>query len=159
LLLPALAAFGMYSLVDVQTRYVAPFVVLFWMGLFSGVRLPAARESRRLVECVSIAILAVMLLPIGAGIIHGSPHGSPDHDHWYVATELDLLGRIVAEITTKDADRFWSANEMVRAAAISVFATTGAKVLIAGAPPGWASKIGWQRIRKTDFYAYVLPGR
>lgn len=40
LFVPALAAFGMFSLVNLEARYIAPFFVLACMGMLSLVRLP-----------------------------------------------------------------------------------------------------------------------
>ena len=57
----ALAAFGLYALVYVEGRYVAPFVVLFWAGILSHVRLPDGAESQRLMR-VSGAVLALFTL-------------------------------------------------------------------------------------------------
>lgn len=42
LVLWSLAAFGMYAIVNVLPRYVAPFVVLFWSGLLACLRFPSA---------------------------------------------------------------------------------------------------------------------
>lgn len=65
LFVPAIAALGMYSLVHVESRFIAAFVVLLWMGVFSGVRLSDSQESRRLVACVTAAMLTVMMITIG----------------------------------------------------------------------------------------------
>ena len=39
ILLPAMATLSMYALVRIEARYIAPFVMLFWIGLLSSVRL------------------------------------------------------------------------------------------------------------------------
>jgi hypothetical protein len=61
LIIPAIAALGMYSLVHVEERYVAPFLVLLLLGLFCSVRLPDSRESGRLIAGVT-AIISIMFL-------------------------------------------------------------------------------------------------
>lgn len=66
LILPALAGLGIYSPLFVQGRYVAPFLVLLWLGLFSGVRLPFDRESQRLITCVMIVLIAMMVVTVTA---------------------------------------------------------------------------------------------
>ncbi len=65
LLVPALAAFAMYSLVHAEERFIGSFITLLFVGLFAGVRLCDSRESRRLVQCVAIIIVAMFCLTIG----------------------------------------------------------------------------------------------
>jgi hypothetical protein len=54
----ALCAFGLYAVVYLESRYIAPFVVIFWAGLLAQLTLPAGDTSRRLVA-VSAAVLTV----------------------------------------------------------------------------------------------------
>jgi hypothetical protein len=65
LLVVALAAFGMYALVYAEGRYIAAFVVLFWAGLLSRVRLVASPSSRRLVHVGGAIAVLFMLINIG----------------------------------------------------------------------------------------------
>jgi hypothetical protein len=66
LLAPALVAFGMYGLVLVEARYVAPFVVLFVLALLMLVRLPKADWSAALLANVGMIMLVVLVLQIGS---------------------------------------------------------------------------------------------
>lgn len=102
LLIPAIAALGMYSLVLVQSRYVGAFVVLLWAGVFSGLRFHDTQESRRLVTCVTIAILTMMWITIGGttaqevrstayDLIKGMDASTP-HVHYQVADGLKQMG-------------------------------------------------------------------
>ena len=59
-LIPAIAALILYWLVYVESRHVAPFIVLLWLGLFSGLRLSENEESRRLLKLVPISIVIMM---------------------------------------------------------------------------------------------------
>jgi hypothetical protein len=65
LLAPALFAAAMFTLVLVEARYVAPFVVLLLLGLLTLVRLPKAHWSATLPGRVCAAMLAVLVLQIG----------------------------------------------------------------------------------------------
>jgi len=99
LLVPALAAFAMYSLVHVEERFIGSFVVLLFTGLFSGVRLPAWPSFQRLIQCVMIVIVAMLILTIGPSsaraayvmvrdvIGEGAPYGN-----WQVAEGLKRMG-------------------------------------------------------------------
>src|SRR6202011_1094039 len=66
LLVPALAAIGMYALVLAEARYVAPFVVLLLLGLLFLVRLPRANWSAALCAKVSVVIVIVFLFQTGS---------------------------------------------------------------------------------------------
>ena len=46
----AVSCFGLYSLVHVAYRYIAPFVVLLWSGLLGLVHLPNTRSARRILN-------------------------------------------------------------------------------------------------------------
>ncbi len=65
LLVPALTAFAMYSLVHVEERFIGSFVVLLFVGLFSSVRLSEWTGAHRLVTCVVIIIVAMFGLTVG----------------------------------------------------------------------------------------------
>ena len=99
LLIPAISALGMYSLVHVELRYIGAFVVLLWMGVFSGLRLPDSRESRRLTACVSIALLLVMMIPISTSTAEKAYAAARDlmrkqdaHAQWQAADGLNRMG-------------------------------------------------------------------
>lgn len=67
----AIAAFGLYSLVHVTTRYIAPFVVLLWAGLLSLVRLPDGRQVRRLMSAASSILILFVWINIAALNLEG----------------------------------------------------------------------------------------
>lgn len=66
LILWAMSAFGMYSLVHLAPRYIAPFVVLFWAGLLTTVRLPADSMSGRLTAWGGAALVFFVCVNIVA---------------------------------------------------------------------------------------------
>jgi len=65
LLVPAVAAFILYSLIHVENRYVASFVVLLCVVAFASVRLPPSNDSARLTAGVAVAMLVMLFNPIG----------------------------------------------------------------------------------------------
>ena len=101
LIIPAIAGLGLYLFVNVQGRYVASFVVLLWLALFSVVRLRHTPDCQRLawvipltlVVCITFttiassnkeAILAVRQLVAGEDPVA--------HEQWQVAEGLRELG-------------------------------------------------------------------
>lgn len=67
----ALAALGMYSLVYVTGRYIAPFTVLFWSGLLSLIALPNQQHYRRLLHFGAPLLVAFVWINIGALNLEG----------------------------------------------------------------------------------------
>ncbi|MHC4103403.1 MAG: hypothetical protein ACYSR9_00580 [Planctomycetota bacterium] len=107
LLIPALAAFSLYGLINVLGRYIGVFIVLFWADLLANVRLPESWISQnKLVSLVSITMVFIMMMNILTFNLEGlrkllgmgNPHqftveqpgrpGSPGE----VAQELHRLG-------------------------------------------------------------------
>lgn len=101
LIIPALAGLGIYFLAIVQGRYVAPFVMLLWLGLFSGLRLPDNQVSRRLIACVMGVLMAMMVVKVTASsnyeasVTASSLIAEEDtsaHEQWLVADGLRQMG-------------------------------------------------------------------
>jgi hypothetical protein len=60
--LPALAGMGVYALVYVEGRYIAPFLVLAWGAVLASVRLPTDSLHRRLLTAGGALVCLVMSL-------------------------------------------------------------------------------------------------
>jgi hypothetical protein len=82
LLIISLVALGMYSLVRVDLRFVAPFLILLWTGLASAVEFRAnSDESRKAVSCVTAAMLIVVMITTFANTVSvalGDVSGEPN---------------------------------------------------------------------------------
>jgi hypothetical protein len=101
LLVPAVAALGIYAPVYIEPRYVGAYVVLIWMGVACGVRLPNSPESSRLVACMTIAMLTTLMIVIGSLTAPKAYSTARDllrgldasvHVQWQVADGLSQLG-------------------------------------------------------------------
>ena len=101
LLVPALAGVAMYMQVYLEPRFIGSMITLWVIGLFASVRLPQSTESRRLVACVTIIIVAMFGLTVGPSnaravytsvreISHGQDT-APDV-YWQIAEELKRMG-------------------------------------------------------------------
>lgn len=189
LIVPALAGIGLYIMVNVQGRYIASFLVLLWISLFSAVRLPNTPESQRLARVVTIVLMAVMTFTVAASssreafltarqLVAGEDPST--HQQWQVAEGLREVGvvraekvafigdsfrafwaqlaelRIVSEIRMSDSESFWEADSTVKDEVIKAFARTGAKAIVVENPPAGADLSGWQKIRNTDYYVYMI---
>ena len=189
LLLPAIAVMGLYLLVNVQGRYVAPFVVLLWLALFSAVRLNNSPESRRLLKSITVVLVISILFTTVASssreivrsvgqLVAGEDPSA--HEQWQVAEGLrekgvvpghpvafigdshrafwaHLLGlRIISEIQREEVPKFWESDPALQSELIDAFARTGAKAVVAEKPPSSTNLSGWERIRDTHYYVYML---
>jgi hypothetical protein len=182
LLILALSALGLYSLVHVEFRFIGAFVCLLWLGAFSLVRLPAAQDSSRLITGVIIAIAATTCLSVVWWMSRRDPQNGPAY--WKAARALSESGiragdkvavvgsyepvgeggaylarlariQIVAQIN--QPDRFWTADSSNQSRVIEAIARTGAKaILTLPEPPHSTPESPWQRLGKTNYYALLL---
>jgi len=102
LLIPPLAALGMYVLVHVEDRMTPAFDVMIWLGLFAAVRFRDRPDVRRAASLalVSVALLTTVLLcdsMLGEMASHSrkellSLHSPGANFEWQVADQLRRAG-------------------------------------------------------------------
>jgi hypothetical protein len=185
LLLPAVAAFVMYALVLVEERYVAPFLVLFLLGLLMLVQLPSRRWVTALSSAVFIVVVGSLVLQIGsrASELTQLPQGdllAPD-DHALVATALRSAGiqpgdpvatgnrgfnaywarlarvPIVAEVSGYDGTAILDSDPQARAAAEQILLAQPVRAVVAYSWPLQTADPAWRRIEGTPYFYYLLP--
>lgn len=190
LLIPGIAILGAYAISkdfhyfdpeDVDTRLLAPFVVLLFAGVLSSVRLPDLQQSRRLVAGLAIGTLILLSSQLTSSWEHP---GSPVY--WKVAQQLQQLGlqagdevaviqlgpnrpatteywarlarvRVVAEIT--DSELFWQADEGAKTKIYELINQVGARAIVCKQDAllsALASAQEWIRVNDTDYYVYLL---
>jgi hypothetical protein len=182
LLILALSALGLYSLVHVEWRFIGAFVCLLWLGAFSLVRLPVAQDSKRLIVGVIIAIAATTWLSAVWSMNHRDPQGGPAY--WKAARALNEKGirpgdkvavvgsngpvlegvvylarlariQIIAQVN--EPDRFRTADSSTQSRVIEAIARTGAKaILTLPEPPRSSPESQWQRLGNTNYYAHLM---
>jgi len=184
LLLPAVAAFGMYALVLVQSRYIAPFGVLFWLGLLSGLRLPSGFNSQRWMWCTTLGVTITMLTGLVIWTIH---HAVREEFSTFEVVQLQhanhlkhlglqpgekvaIMGcalcaipwarlarvQIAADTPSIEMEKFWQADDATKRRIIETFASTGIKAIVAERVPLVFAGTEWHRIGTTNDYAYVF---
>ena len=180
LLVIGLAAMGLYALVYAESRYFAPFIVLFWLAAFSGVHLP---HSRGLVRTIAVVVVAVSITSI-AQTAWNTPSEAPSTaDYYRLATALRDYGitrgsklavigtepfgksgafsarlaraQIVAQI--RSSDLFWAAPAVTRAGILHALARAGAQTILASDVPTSADlSTGWHRLGTSTDYIHVF---
>jgi hypothetical protein len=101
LIVPAIAGLGLYSMVNVQGRYTASFMVLLWLALFSAVRVHNTPKVLRFVRSIALVLVASVVFTTVASsnreialtisqLIGGENPAA--HEQWQVAEGLRELG-------------------------------------------------------------------
>lgn len=180
-----LAGLVMYVLVFVESRYVAVFFALFWIGLFLGIKMPPGPEGRRLVSVVTLAVVIAIASPTVAtvaGDLESVLKGQP-HNQWQVAEDLRKMGvvpgdriarigglfnvgwarllrvTIVAEVPRANWREFWCAKPEVQAQVIETFRRLGVSAIVAEQTPGnevYLPGPEWQKLGDGTFYAMKI---
>ena len=174
----------MYSLVLVQTRYVAAFLAVIWICLFAAIRLPNARTMPRWIPAIPFAILLVVALPIARNLVSDVYHifRPQPHEQWEFAQGLHRAGvpsdqavaivglpedtfewarlagvRVVAAIPPEAVDEYWSAPPDTKARVDSLFHQAGAMAAISFAPPPGQDLAGWAEIGSSSHFVRLIP--
>jgi 4-amino-4-deoxy-L-arabinose transferase-like glycosyltransferase len=184
LLVPVLAGMGMFAPVHVEMRYIGSFIFVFWVTLLAAIRLPDSRQVARLAQVLMaipmVSLLAISLISTDHYLRADARHVDETNQrvaHWLTRNGtgpgdwVALIGfgreaywarlarlRIVAEMPTENAEKFWDADSALRSQVIDAFERTGAKILVAEKVPPSAPLAGWTRIDQTDCYAFRLQG-
>ena len=160
--LPALAGLGMYALVRVEPRYVAPFTATLWISLFVATRLPKKDGFQQFAQCAVAAVVVTTCAYIVRTEIsdfHSILRGSPS-EQVEVAAGLRKLGvlegqslatigiprdsyywarlahvRVIAEIPTPNVNQYWFAPSSTQENVRSLFAQTGAVAIVTDTVP------------------------
>jgi 4-amino-4-deoxy-L-arabinose transferase-like glycosyltransferase len=101
LLVPAIAGLGLYALVNVQGRYVASFIVLLWLALFTVVCLPKTTNALRFTKSMMVVLVASIVFTTVASssreivltlkqVVRGEDPAA--HEQWQVAEGLREMG-------------------------------------------------------------------
>jgi len=175
LLLFAALPFAMYASVHAEDRYLAPFFVLLWTGLFCSV-LDGTRASR------AIAITAALLmLAQSFPTLSPAPNDPPPRVHYEIASNLAAIGLKPGDrvaMVTSDLPYYWARlagaritlqvtfgdtskqREIEWHAVRQMLAAQDAAFLISPALEGVTDQPGWLQLGAANVFAYPLrPAR
>jgi hypothetical protein len=166
LLVISLAAYSLYSLTLIQSRFLPPWTILLWGSLLAGVRLRKSPGMfyRWLPGLVCLALIGAMMhMEYGEARSHFRGDATPeyataealqqmglqpgenvgaigfDNDaHWAYLAKLN----VVAEIDTDETCLFWSEAPAVQNEVLKKFAQSGARVVVANSGGGVESTSG-----------------
>jgi hypothetical protein len=177
--IPAIATFGLYSLVHVEPRFVSAFVILLWAALFSAFwisRLPSSETVLRSAAAVMIFLLGSQIawaaghdfvrlisrndfpsLEIARGMAQQGIQpgdkiaciGDSPGDHYWAYLAKVT---IVAEVPGDGLASFVAAGPELRAQTLSLLSERGAKAIVAKDLPASFMKDGWKEISNTNYF-------
>jgi hypothetical protein len=186
IVVPAISTFLLYSLVHVETRFIPAQTTVFFLVLYSGVKLPtnggwsrARKVAMRGVIGVSAAIVVLTVWietkgaqgPIyyeaaselqTAGVLRGDHIGLMWNEVWNVDAACGsyvprlLRLRVVSEVT--NADVFWKLDRDKQQQTLETLRRTGIRAILARAVPEH-QRAGWRNLGNTGFFVYLFPRR
>jgi hypothetical protein len=174
-----LAGLGMFSLVLVETRYVASFLVILAMCLVAAIRLQPSEISGRAILLWVIAVAGLNLL----GAARVAPRNAysalfhPRHAQWEVAQALAQQGigpgdtvatmidhrlgdywahlgqiRIIEDIPYQESAQVALLDAATDAHLIEVLRSPGAKVIVTTPAPAPGGDFHWRRLGNTEYF-------
>jgi hypothetical protein len=179
---PGCVALGLYGLVYIEARYVMPFFLLIWIGLFAAWELPRASGTVGAIRAIALGVA----LTCGLGVVWLAGRNLfrvfaplPFVDG-QVAQSLEQMGikkgqrvasvgyglggywahmagvKIVAEVPPAGLTAFWDAPPEVRAEVFRDFAQAGAAVVITDQTPPPSAATEWRQIGATSLSIHTL---
>jgi hypothetical protein len=184
LVLPALGALGMYSLVHVEKRYVAVFLAVTVVALFAALSIMVPARPR-ILRATALALTLVfgglglgwLAVDAARGFVGYAPPapwriaagaemmaplkdttiavvGEPARDVAYLAHLA--RSRITVVVPESETSRFWGGEPHERDAALACMAEAGAVAAVSIRVPPKAVSEGWRRIAGTTYHLHGL---
>lgn len=177
--LPSITALGMYSLVLVEFRYVAPFALMLLMLMLARMRMAAEAESLWLKRSQLVIVLAPALAVGWAAVqdvvevVRNRPY-----EPWVVSQEIHRMGipagmevgyigtgldaywahlasvRIIAEVPDGEEPRYVAADAARRRQVLALFSSVGAKAVITKNAAAANPADGWRPIVGTRHFIW-----
>jgi hypothetical protein len=177
--LAATAGLGMFSLVLVETRYVAGFLVIVGMTCLGGIRLLPSVMTRRVMIGLALGTAAVTLFS-AANFAKRNIYSSvfkPHHQQWEIAQALMRQGirpgdtvatiidhregdywarlaqvKIIEEIPFEKISKLASLDARSHAQLVQVLQKPGAKAIVTAPAPPAGTGFRWDRLGNTEYY-------
>lgn len=180
-IIPTLCTIGMYSLIDFQYRYLGAFITTLWLVLFYSIQLPNTKESKKLLESISIvlAIFLIITSSLSKDMLTNGKISSCEM-HRTVAKNLLQLGlkekdgiavigtdygiyyarlakvKIISELPVEEEKIFWASDSSKKEEIFTKLKDLGAKLVLCEKGPSTAPNEGWQKVENTTYYYHYL---
>ncbi len=179
--LPPALACAAYSLVLVEPRYVAPFLVYLWLAGFACVTRASEASLRHMIFAVLLGVLAVTgIKTVKYFVSDLATMSNQRNQYWEAAQNLHKFGvnpgdkvsilagkavghwarlagvKIVAELPLGEDAAFWSGDRATQERVFAAFSSTGSRAVVVKDPPPDMAVKDWHRLGDTDYYAHLL---
>ena len=174
----ALFPFAMYIAVTAGARYLAPFFVLLWIGLFAALVRASEDLPPRVISAVAVGVGVLMCVETVLSLRAEVPR-SPDRE---IARQLAALGLRPGDKVAITGGDLYSWARLARARVVSevffsggacdtddpagrqrqwnsalhVLPGTGAKFLVSPCVPNVQDRDGWKPLGETHYFAFQL---
>ncbi len=183
LIVPVVSGIGMYALVLVLGRHVAPFFAVglptVMIGTAAAMR-RAPREKRRAAGMIAVGLAAALTVMALSQLVFIDRRLAQANTYLEIATRLRSYGvesgsrvgvigdsmhaywahlgrvRIIAEITPGETAWFWGQDASRRAGQLELFRRSGAVAVIADHVPSWADTTGWVSATSAGTFVYLF---
>ena len=181
--LPSVAALGMYAVVLVEFRYMAPFALILLMWIMARMSIVTGAEPK-LIRIVPLVIIVAPALGAGWVAWRDLYDGMRDkpYEPWVVAQQLHAMGippgasvgyigtgldaywahlagvRIIAEIPEGEKPHFVAAAAARRQEILQLFTSVGARTVITRNVAAANPADGWHQIPGTGHFIWQQPG-
>lgn len=186
LLLVSAAAFVMYSLVLMGSRYIAPFWAIFLGACLSSTVFKDRVIGRRTLNMTACVVAALCLILTADAILPGrlrdvlEPSDGSAHPQWQIAKGISNLGleegdavgfigdpygaywvrlakvQLRVSVPGDGAAVFWSRSENEQARILSAVAQAGVKAVVVKGVPKHKLDSNWHNLDAMDYYARLL---
>jgi ABC-type sugar transport system permease subunit len=186
LIIPSAIGIVMYSFVLMESRYIAAFAVLVWMGLLSEIRFRKTPRTMRLATTGAVVFASCLIFATASSSAKDLVTPLPQHldgrYYYQVGKALSAEGvqsgqavaiigsgfdemrwarsaklRIVAQIPPECADEFWRTSvPSVKAEVYAAVARAGATAVVTDETPPSGGFADWQRVGNTKYYVHLL---
>lgn len=181
--LAAIAAFGLYALVHVETRFLGAAVVILWSILFvaAWLTLPDAALKLWVSSLTAVSILIAVTLAVESAKNLSTILKRPQNVEWEAAHELSRLGlrqgdlvalighsnvadyyahlakvRIAAQVPAEGVSSYWDANPESRRRVLNLFRQAGAAILVTHISPPSSQAEDWKPLGSTGYHVLFL---
>jgi hypothetical protein len=182
----AIAGCGMYSLIHVEARYVAAFLVMFWCAALVPLQEWPRRIGPRILTAVTLVIVVSLLLPSALNTYSRNfEFGRSRNTEALAAAELNSLGihpgdhvarisssvtdltiervarvEVAAEVDFMFANSFWTSPIETQRRILDLFKANGAKAVIATRPQLTdVNRSEWQQLASGPYWIWSPSGQ
>lgn len=180
LFVPALIALAIFGGLVVEARYIAPHMLLLWIALLVGIRLPATDTGYKLAAFSAVIIAAFLAGRIAhvtfvyaheamsgnvpaqqadalhrAGVAAGSDVAIINIDNYFPWARTAGV-RIISEISPAQTDTLWASDRAVRRQVYNAIQRAGGAAAIAPSVPVPCRSDGWEPAGNTGLWVLRL---